>query len=856
MAAGGKDVSMKSADATDRITKRKNDELAEFYSSKAADGSVGAKEREASMLFSVAEAHIDDDEDYAAALKTADEALDLFREVKDHRGEADTIRLIVHAHLGRSEAYRWTERGDPSTNLAGETERKAEKVAGDALEAFRGAGNTRGEACMLLSLAEISWFRKDRERRENSLEWATEAHGIFQNLGDKKFQAIAKQALTCIKLQSHNIEDALKLSDESQSMLHDLGETKDEAVSLHLLACSQLMDEKWSLGLATAHEALRLFRTLGLEKYAGFELYCIGHWLVDQDKARDALPIAKEAQAIFQKLGLGKGWQVGAASLVLEAHLVKGDKSSAMKLAKDELERYQASGDKRSEIIAHVGLVKAHIVRESDAEAMQETENALEICRELGDRRWEACMLINTVHLHVSNRAFDQAATAADEARDIFRELNDLGEEARALKALTDLHIAKSDFRMATQSAGERRILCQEWGNRDAEAGVVLDLACSLTNEGKIEEGMAAATEAQGMFLDMGSRRGEGCSWQLITQIHLGNSKHDLALAAAQKMQALFEECEDYKQQCQGFRTLLQVHLAREEYDEAVAVANKARNTAKKTENRRVEVEMLIILTNANTEFLTQKSQEAQANGKDLGRAMFDKAMKPAKEAVLLAKKLGETRVTASAVFALGQMFCVQGRIGDALKAAENCGNLYKSVGEAEGEVMSVTLSSEIHYCNNDMEQAKEAATKAKGMAKAIDARAEEARADAVLQRIQKAQAGGGPRPAAAENAIEPGAAAAAAAGAASAAVPAGKKGLEVAVVEAMVKGTLLASIGSDDPVDMDVPLMEAGMDSLSMVAFRNSLQRESGIQMPASTMFDYPTMRGLTDHLVEQSQQ
>ena len=79
-------------------------------------------------------------------------------------------------------------------------------------------------------------------------------------------------------------------------------------------------------------------------------------------------------------------------------------------------------------------------------------------------------------------------------------------------------------------------------------------------------------------------------------------------------------------------------------------------------------------------------------------------------------------------------------------------------------------------------------------------------------------------------------------------------QGLDFKVVQEMVKSTLLASIGSDEAVDMDTPLMEAGMDSLSMVAFRNQLQKESGIKMPSSIMFDYPTMSGLVSHLVEAS--
>lgn len=852
MAAGGRDVSMKDTDATDRIAKRKSDELAAFYSSKAADGSKGAKEREGSMLFSVAEAHTDD-EDYDAALRTAQEALVLFQDVKDVRGEADTIRLIVHAHLGKSEEYRWTERGDPSTNLAGQTEREAESVTEKGLETFRKTGNMRGEACMLLSLAEITWFRRDLEKRERSFDMATDAHDMFKKVGDKKFEAIAKQALTCINLQRHKVDDALKLSEEAVVILQDIGESKEEAVSLHLLACSQIQNEKWSAGLATANESLKLFRALGLQTYVGFELVCIAHWLLHQDKARDALPIAKEAQTIFQELDLGRGWQAAAVTLVMDAHIAKADKSAAMRTATEEIERFQASGDRRSEIVARMGLVKAHIIRESPAEAMQENQNALEVCREIADRRWEACMLINAAHLHRTGNAFDLAAAAADEAREIFQELDDKSEEARAGKALYEIHMAKMDFRMAAQTAGDTRRLHQEDGDVNSEAGALLDSAVALVNGGSIKEGMSNATEAQSMFQDMSSKRGEGSSWQIITQVHLGTKMHDLALQAAQKMQALFEDCDDPKMQCAGIETLSHVHSTREEFEEAVVVANHGRNTARKTENRQVEVKMLICLTNANVDFLKQKIQEANSNDKDLGRAMFDKALKPAKEAVMLAKKLGSTAVIASAVFALSQMLCIQGRHADALKAADDCLSLYKSISNSWGEIHAVFLQTELHWMNEDLDLSLEAANKVMQMCQAVGDQRQEAQAKDYIQRIKQAQSGGAVRPTAvAGGAID--AVPVKDGQAASVEAPAASKGLSVEFVGNMIKTTLMASIGADEEPSVDVPLMEAGMDSLSMVAFRNALQRESGMPLPASTMFDYPTMRGLTDHLVERS--
>jgi len=58
--------------------------------------------------------------------------------------------------------------------------------------------------------------------------------------------------------------------------------------------------------------------------------------------------------------------------------------------------------------------------------------------------------------------------------------------------------------------------------------------------------------------------------------------------------------------------------------------------------------------------------------------------------------------------------------------------------------------------------------------------------------------------------------------------------------------------IGSDDDVHDDTPLMDTGLDSLSSVQFRNDLTRDFQVKLPASLMFDYPTIGALSEKIVE----
>jgi len=80
-------------------------------------------------------------------------------------------------------------------------------------------------------------------------------------------------------------------------------------------------------------------------------------------------------------------------------------------------------------------------------------------------------------------------------------------------------------------------------------------------------------------------------------------------------------------------------------------------------------------------------------------------------------------------------------------------------------------------------------------------------------------------------------------------------KGLDPDMVREKIANVAGEVVGADDGLYNDSPLMESGMDSLSAVQFRNILTRTlEGISMPASLMFDYPSINQITEYVVEES--
>ena len=63
--------------------------------------------------------------------------------------------------------------------------------------------------------------------------------------------------------------------------------------------------------------------------------------------------------------------------------------------------------------------------------------------------------------------------------------------------------------------------------------------------------------------------------------------------------------------------------------------------------------------------------------------------------------------------------------------------------------------------------------------------------------------------------------------------------------VHESVRSVLGSSVGGDDP------LMSAGLDSLGSVELKNALERRSGVDLPSTLVFDYPTVNALAGFLV-----
>ncbi len=79
-----------------------------------------------------------------------------------------------------------------------------------------------------------------------------------------------------------------------------------------------------------------------------------------------------------------------------------------------------------------------------------------------------------------------------------------------------------------------------------------------------------------------------------------------------------------------------------------------------------------------------------------------------------------------------------------------------------------------------------------------------------------------------------------------------GDEAKQLEILLSHIRGQVAAILGHGSPeaIDADRGFLEMGLDSLTSVEFRNSLNEATGLRLPPTTLFDYPTPSQLASML------
>ncbi|CAK0830427.1 unnamed protein product, partial [Prorocentrum cordatum] len=541
-------------------------------------------------------------------------------------------------------------------------------------------------------------------------------------------------------------------------------------------------------------------------------------------------------------------------------------------VAKEGLAKFQDSGDKRGQVLVGNGLILAYVggdvYDDGDVdEALKVADSSLSIARDLGDKVWESQVLHTILQLCIRAGDKTKASDVAQEAGALLSDMGDDSEMVLVLDSVAAMQEMGDELDAAVGTRSQQRELCQRMEDKVREGIVMLKIAVMWAqalpvSQEHMDMAMAAAAQAQGLFEEADDKAGEAVTLLVISEVCLSGGEGfrerepEKALQAAEQAQKLFAELCDRGSEALALQAVAQAHLEMEKPAEAVVAATQAVALAKKAEDKKKLVEAYVFaaqmtMAGAGSEVFAGKDQY-----RTIKRA-GTKALKTAKEALAQAKKLDDRFLLGSAVYAVAQVQVALGQNEEALKGANQAVELFRSIEAQRAESDAIVLVAEVYLASGDLNRCVDVAEKAVGLAQKCKDVGVENRAYEVLGRVQHFSSQSGAAAATKEEVKEeqPEAEEGGEEAEAEEAVEE-VKGLDLAHVQRIVNEITLSSLAADEEVHLDAPLMETGMDSLSSVAFRNQLNSQLQMNLPAALMFDYPSQRSIAEHIVELSKQ
>ncbi|CAK9006017.1 unnamed protein product [Durusdinium trenchii] len=807
--------------------------------------------REAAQFYGQAESALRD-EQFEDSVTFAQKAVQIFEGLgaEGVSGLIDALYILIDAH--RQMATTMQEK--PQNALS---------ISGQYLEKFKASRDRRGEAVMLLCLAEINHDKRGRKKRQEALETAAEALRIFSEVQDRKFEALTLMVTAMAHYKFFMYDAMLEEATRSLDIAEELGDKflTGRAQNLTGLALSsqRRIDDAMERGRA----ALAIWRELGMRRQEAIQTHAMAGWLLYSRWPKKALALAEQTLQSFREIGPA-GIPSGAKHrreamcvyMIIEVMAELKQYKPAIKFAKSAFERFGELGCQLGQGMVKDAMGRVYIVMDKPdkarpgescegpqrtaedrgrrSEAIEAVDEAREIADRLGDKRWSAKLLFGVAQAHMKAKDTNEAIETLDKTIGLAQAAGDMQETSRLQQNLIDaLLFRQRNPKAALRVAKEARTMAQKNGDKRAEAMTILREAMAQGSMGKKEDALKTlAKQAQEFFQESYWPRGEA-----------GGQAGDLdqALECAEERLAVLRGVHDLSMEANAMMQLAQLHMKDDNYQEAERLAQDAAALGKKDRNPRVQVDALLLLTQLNNTKVLDKLEDKSL------KPVIDRAVRTVNEALQVAGKAENRSLRALVLFKRAETMVLAGRHQTGLRDVKEAAAIFEAIGHrvfnderVETEEMDhyqalgrcMLLSGNIKHALGQVEQGEADVEKADLIAKDIG---DHQLADEVLSFRKALEEKKKEQERAAQAQIEqpqlvapaPGQPAAAAPVVESVAAPPEQKGLDPVYVRKQLAAMVKDAIASDEELELDSPFMDAGMDSLSSVALMSMVAKD-----------------------------
>jgi CHAT domain-containing protein len=396
-----------------------------------------------------------------------------------------------------------------------EERRKCVEKYQEALELYRRAGDSRGEAETLNSIGEVHYLLGERQK---ALEKYNEALLIRRAIGDRRGEASTLFDIGLVYGALGEMRKALDKYDEALPIALAIGDRQGEATILNSMGSVYRLLGELRKALDKHSEALLIAREIGDREGEATTLNNIGTVYDSLGELRKALDKYNEALPIERLIGNRNG-EANALSNMGRAYDLLGERQKALEKYSEALTIQRAIGNRRGEAITINNIGAVYQALGETRKALDKSNEALLILRSIGDRRGEAAFLNNIGRVYQALGETQKALEKFNEALPIRRAVGDRSGEVITLNSIGEIYQSLGDTRKALEIYNEVLPISQATGSRSTEGLTLHNLGMAYNSLGEAQKALDKFNEALSIRRAIGVRSEEAQTLQGIAQV-------------------------------------------------------------------------------------------------------------------------------------------------------------------------------------------------------------------------------------------------------------------------------------------------------------------------------------------------
>lgn len=659
--------------------------------------------------------------------------------------------------------------------------------AEEARKAFAASGAKDMEAKTLLAIAALRMERGEMDlvSLEEGLQNVKEARRLSLELRDRRLEAMCLVSMIDCEGWLASPDDALNAADEALEMSLEIEDRAMEAYVLCKMSEWNVRLADFSRAISDAEDALEIYRELDSPQELR-ALHLLLHPLQQLAEVREARQKASEALERFGIKG-NKAAQIDIAKMLVEVHLRGGNLSEAISVSKDCIRWCKELGQKSSQASLMLKISRGRLDAGDLSKAMVVARDAWELLQDQGPSPEKVQSMEILYEAKLREGGLEEAVTLVEEFRDHFESTQDVVSLAKALKLLAELQLKLEFFDVAQQEASKAMEIFRKAQRRKEEAETMKLCSQVLWKKHEYKAAARHAEQAREKFRDFDAQEEEVSCLYIVAEN---------AVRHAVQQGAKVQSTEPAPREA---RTALEKSL-------------KAAEGGLKL----LRVTSLTQHPELHGELLCAKAQALTFQGR------FEAALGCLDEAVLRLRELDDYQLEANALMLAADNLQFLQHPQEAMEALEESMALYQHCHDPDGEERAHIMLQRLRKPIPRPEVA--APPPGAGAPTAVPVWMQEDEAAAQVEAAPKTAGPISAGPALNVSSVTP------------------------EMIMAKVKEVASAVTG-DEELEIETPLMEAGMTSAGAVLLRDVLGKAlPGVNLPFTLAFDYPTLAEMSE--------